>query len=48
MAKLGFKEEEYLQMDPDEVQALIYLYQSEDAMWWEKMYELVSKLFGGK
>ena len=48
MRRLGIKEEEYLEMDSDEVDALMYLYQSEDAVWWERAYEMMGKLFGGK
>lgn len=48
MAKLGIKEEEYLQMDPDDVDALQVLYKEENNMKWETWVEIFKKLFGGK
>jgi hypothetical protein len=48
MSRLGFKEEEYLNMDADEVSALCYLYQNEQTIFWERVYELAVKIFGGK
>jgi len=48
MGKIGIKEEEYLQMDPDDVDALKVLYREEDNMRWETWMEIFKKLFGGK
>jgi len=48
MAKLNISEEEYLQMDPDDVDALQVLYREEKKMKWEMWMEIFKKLFGDK